>query len=200
MFKSLPTELFANPSELNIQKGGKVNANFSLFAGVVAVLYDPSMGVPTALNFDNVRQNSMSENILSSSLLLYTDCDAPNSVGNCPQVKVPPIDILIANQVDQKFSSKIPQRLFNTTIYSTTTQTSTKTLYCLSWQSGCIPDVRMAFTSSSTVVTTQIISLSILTTLSIIVSTAATLWGSQDKIKAGIALAKEKLDAYKKAK
>ena len=48
--------------------------------------------------------------------------------------------------------------------------------------------------------TTQIISLSILTTISIIVSTAATLWGSQDKIKAGIALVKEKYDAYKKAK
>ena len=60
--------------------------------------------------------------------------------------------------------------------------------------------MRIAYTSSSTVVTTQVISLSILTTISIILSTAATLWGSQDKIKAGIALVKEKYDAYKKAK
>jgi hypothetical protein len=205
VFKSLPTQLFANPSELNSQFGQSNNANFSLFAGVVAVLYDPSMGVPTTLNFDNARDSSMSEDILGSSVLLHTDCGyypgVPNPNGKCPQVKFPPIDILISSQVDWKFSKKIPQRLFNTTTYSTTTQPSTKKSYCSPWSGPtCDSDVRMAFTSSSTVVTTQIISLTILTTISIIVSTAATLWGSQDKIKAGIALAKEKLDAYKKGK
>ena len=106
--------------------------------------------------------------------------------------------MLIANQVDWKFSNKIEdkitKRMFNKTIYSTTTQPSTKKSYCLpSSGPACGSDVRMAFTSSSTVVTTQIISLSILTTISIILSTAATLWGSQDKIKAGIALLKAKL-------
>jgi hypothetical protein len=205
VFKSLPTQLFATPSELNIQIGSSGNANFSLFAGVVAVLYDPSMGVPTTLNFDKAPDSSMSEDILGSSVLLQTDCgyypDVANPQYKCPQVKFPPIDMLIASQVDWKFSNKIPQRLFNTTTYSTTTQPSTKKSYCSPWSGPtCDSDVRMAFTSSSTVVTTQIISLSILTTISIIVSTAATLWGSQDKIKAGIALAKEKLDAYKKAK
>jgi hypothetical protein len=201
VFKSLPTTLFATPSELNIQKGFKNNANLSLFAGVVAVLYDPSKGIPTALNFDKVQQGSMSENILSSSILLYTDCSDGGLDKICPQAKMPPIDILLTNQVDWFFSNKIPQRLENKTIYSTTTQTSTKKLYCLSGSSPtCVPDMRIAYTSSSTVVTTQIISLSILTTISIIVSTAATLWGAQDKIKAGIALVKEKYDAYKKAK
>ena len=147
----------------------------------------------------------MSEDILSSFVLMHTDCGfypgVANPEGKCPQVKFPPIDMLLANQVDWFFSNKISQRLVNKTIYSTTTQTSTTKTFCLPWSGPtCIPDVRIAFTSSSTVVTTQIISLSILTTISIIVSTAATLWGAQDKIKAGIALVKEKYDAYKKAK
>jgi hypothetical protein len=196
MFKNLPRELFATPSELNIQKGWKVNANFSLFAGVVAVLYDPSMGVPTALDFDNVQSNSMSEDILSSFVLFQTNCDDQYAAtNNCPQEKFPPIDMLITSQVDFTFTNKIVPRMINKTTYSTTTQTSTKKSFCLPWNgNGCgNSDVRMAFTSSSTVVTTQIISLSILTTVSIIVSTAGTLWGSQEKIKAAIALVKAKL-------
>jgi hypothetical protein len=205
LFKSLPTQLFANPSELNIQKGRSNNANFSLFAGVVALLYDPSMGVPTTLNFDSVQEGSVSEDILSSFVLLNTDCgyypDVPNPDYKCPQVKFPPIDTLLTNQVDWTFSNKISQRMENKTIYSTTTQPSTKKSYCQPWSGpACNPDVRIAFTSSSTVITTQIISLSILTTISIILSTAATLWGSQKQIKAGIALVKEKYDAYKEAK
>ena len=205
VFKSLPTQLFANPSQLNIQNGSKNNANFSLFAGVVAVLYDPAKGIPTTLNFDNAQEGSMSEDILSSFVLMHTDCGfypgVDNPGGKCPQVKFPPIDMLLANQVDWVFSNKIPQRMENKTSYSTTAQPSTKKSYCSPWSGpACNSDVRIAFTSSSTVITTQIISLSILTTISIIVSTAATLWGAQDKIKAGIALVKEKYDAYKKAK
>jgi hypothetical protein len=193
MFKSLPTELFATPSELNIQKGWKVNANFSLFAGVVAVLYNPSMGVPTALDFDNVPSNSMSDDILSSFVLFQTNCDYQYAdTNNCPQEKFPPIDMLITSQVDFTFTNKIVPRMINKTVYSTTTQPSKKKSVCLN-QDCSDRDVRMAFTSTSTVVTTQIISLSILTTVSIIVSTAATLWGSQDKIKAAIALVKAKL-------
>jgi hypothetical protein len=106
--------------------------------------------------------------------------------------------MLIANQVDLKFSNKIAQ--LDNLLDRHTAVVEEIVLFTLKRPGICNPDVRMAFTSSSTVVTTQFISFSILTTISIILSTAATLSGSQDKIKAGIALVKEKLDAYKKAK
>jgi len=164
------------------------------------------MGVPTTLNFDNARDSSMSEEILGSSVYLHTDCGyypgVPNPLGKCPQVNFPPIRHANSNSSRLKiFKQDLVNVCSTATTYSTTTQPSTKKSYCSPWSGPtCDSDVRIAFTSSSTVVTTQIISLTILTTISIIVSTAATLWGSQDKIKAGIALAKEKLDAYKKAK
>jgi hypothetical protein len=63
--------------------------------------------------------------------------------------------------------------------------------------SSCHPDISIFFTSATTVIITQIINLSILTTIFIVLSTAGTLWGSQEKIKAGIALVKAKLCAKK---
>jgi hypothetical protein len=56
--------------------------------------------------------------------------------------------------------------------------------------------LRIRFFSSLSTVTTQYVSISVLTTISIIVSTAATLWGSQEKIKDGIVLVKTKVEEY----
>jgi hypothetical protein len=190
LFKALPTENFLSTFSLDSMKAdGYDNPYFSIFAGVLAVLYNPAKGIPTTLNFDNAQDSTMSEDVLSSSVLFRTNCVGQS--GSCPQQKFPPVRLSIANQVDREFSNKLSPLLVNKTIYSSNAQPATPEQTA---------DLRIAFTSSSTVVTTQIISLSILTTISIIVSTAATLWGSQDKIKDGIALVKEKYDAYKKAK
>jgi hypothetical protein len=42
------------------------NVNMSLFGGIVAVLYDSSKGIPTTLDFDGARLNTMSNRILGS--------------------------------------------------------------------------------------------------------------------------------------
>jgi hypothetical protein len=63
--------------------------------------------------------------------------------------------------------------------------------------SPCNSNICFFFTSAATVINTQIINLSIVTAISLVLSTAATLWGSQEKIKAGIALVKAKLCAKK---
>lgn len=195
-FKNLPTNLFAHPSALTFQTGLGTNANLSIFAGVVAVLYDASKGLPTTLNFDNARDSSMSTEILSSTILLHTDCSYVANRVFCPQEKIPPVDTLMTAQVDFTFSNKVAQTLINKTTYSVAKQPSTKRPPCLNWDSPtCRADLRLFFTSSSTIVNTQIINLSILTTVSIILSTAGTLWGSQEKIKNGIALVKAKLCA-----
>jgi hypothetical protein len=192
MFKGLPTENFLNPLSLDkLKDEGGFNPYASLFAGVVAVFYDPAKGIPTTLDFDNAQDSSMSEEILSSSVLFRTNCDYFNQRKPCPQKLFSPLRVSIANEIERTLPNKMSSRLINRTFYSSNIQPATDEQKA---------DLRMVFTSSSTVVNTQIISLSILTTVSIILSTAATLWGSQDKIKAGIVLFKEKFDAYKKAK
>jgi hypothetical protein len=209
MFKSLPTELFASPQALNRQSDHVSNANFSLFAGVVAVLYDASKGVPTTLNFDNVRDNAMSADILTSTVLWQTKCELimgplqnvqPDDARlRCPQEKLPPVDFSTTAQIDVTFSNKIYQSLTNTTIYTIAKQPSAMRPICKPWDGlACKADLRILFTTPSTIINTQIINLSVLTTISIILSTAGTLWGSQDKIHAGIALVLEKVGRKKR--
>jgi hypothetical protein len=54
----------------------------------------------------------------------------------------------------------------------------------------------LSFASSNSVVNSPIISLTILTTISILLSTAGTLWGSQQKIKDAIILVTAKVKEF----
>jgi hypothetical protein len=173
----------------------------SLFAGVVAVMYDSSKGAPKELNFDNARFNSMSENILGSTVLFEAQkCEGELGVnynGNrCPQTKLPPVTAIITAQVERVLSNAVTGDLTNTTYYRTAMQAAPQIGTCLSSDFLCRADIFLSFASSSSVVNTQIVSLSVLTTVSIILSTAGTLWGSQEKIKDGIVLAMSKVHEF----
>jgi hypothetical protein len=122
----------------------------------------------------------------------------PDTDLGCSQTKPQAVDFVTTTQVEVEYSNKITNQYVNRTVYTTVKQPNTKKIRgCNDGVDTCTPDLSILFSSSSSVVNTQIINLSILTTVSIVLSTAATLWGSQEKIKAGIALIKAKIFAKK---
>jgi len=194
-FVRAPSSLSISPYDLQTQ--GSVigsqyyNVNMSLFGGVVAVLYDASKGIPTALDFDGARFKTMSSSILGSTVGLSTNCRGTGVITEftCVQYKAPATSCVVTSQVDESFTNAILQQKTNSTLQTVSCQPSQVDQ---SSQAGNYNDVRfglsVSFSSSVSAITSPTISLTILTTVSIIVSTAATLWGSQQFIKEGILL------------
>jgi hypothetical protein len=172
----------------------------SLFGGIVAVLYDVSKGIPTALNFDGARTNTMSTDVLGSTVLLTTIVKNPNFAPYpyCEQEVAKPLTCTVTEQRDVVFTNAVAQKKETISRQQAQFQQPVITSYNSEIRRPLdprVPALSISFASSTTVITTQVINLSILTTISIIVSTAATLWGSQQKIHDGIILV---IDKFKK--
>ena len=168
----------------------------SLFGGMVVVLYDASKGIPKALDFDGARFKTMSSGILGSAVVLSTNCYGSGVTVpyTCTQYKPPPISSTVTSQVDESFANALTSKIQNSTFQTASFQTSQIDLSSQPPSgSGVDFDVSISFSTSVSVITTPVISLTILTTISIIVSTAATLWGSQQKIKEGVILVTAKV-------
>ena len=176
------------------------NEKMSIFGGVVAVLYDASKGIPQELDFNGAQSNQMSDSDLGSTVLLSTNCysdpGVPKDSNTCVQYQSPnAVSALVSNQVDQIFTNAVASAKKNITSQTVSLQNSIidGAFYGIA---GRRFQLSMRFSSSVSVITTPIISLTILTTISIILSTAGTLWGSQEKIKEGIILATTKVKEF----
>ena len=172
------------------------NANVSIFGGLVAVMYDsdPLKGIPKELDFDGARTNTLSSNILGSAVLMSTknvdmlrDTLTPN---NCVVEVSPALEVKVTSQFDTIFTDTLRDKKIPVTTQSVTIQPSVVDQSALIFERWALS---MSFSSSVSVVTDQVISLTLLTIISIIISTAGTLWGSQEKIKQGIILIRTKL-------
>ena len=173
------------------------NLNMSLFGGLVAVFYDSSKGVPKELNFDDIFAFSSNgkllsdkpDHVLGSKTILHTKCfKGPGA--KCDQIIQPEISVQAAFRIDTKYTNAALGRTETTTTSSVSVQPS------VSRPGSFRYPLSMSFSSPSTVVAKSVISLSILTTLSIIVSTAGTLWSSQTKIKETIILVTTKIQEF----
>jgi hypothetical protein len=169
--------------------------NLSLFGNSVAVVYDSTKGIPNDLNFDDITafssegaaSSEKDGHILGFSVLRYLGA-AEIHPYDLKQHKLPPIRVQSSLRMETRFTNAVLGRTKTTSTLSATILPSTFNPYR-------IPDMPMlmSFSTSDTVVGNAVISLSILTTISIIVSTAATLWGSQQKIKDGVRLVSAKV-------
>ena len=215
-FINFPSSLSISTSDLNSPGQSEIsNMNMSLFGGIVVVLYDSSKGIPKALDFDGARFNTMSNSILGSTVVLSTNCKGSGvPIGPqqpCTQYpddekkpKPAPIACVVTSQVDTTFSNVPFPETQNTSFQTVAFQPSLIDQSSLRSVNSLRFDVLIYFSSSQSLVTSPIISLTILTTISIIVSTAATLWGSQQTIRdyviLVIARAKEFLEKRRAAK
>ncbi len=198
-FRNAPSSL-STTTALLFEQGVRAlsacdNANVSIFGGLVAVMYDSSKGIPKELDFDGARTNSLSSNILGSAVLMSTknvdilrETLSPNT---CVVEVSPPFEVKVTSQFDTIFTNAVrDEKTPPLTTQTVTIQPSVvdqSVLILERW------GLSMSFSSSASVVTDQVISLTLLTIISIIISTAGTLWGSQEKIKQGITLIRTKL-------
>jgi hypothetical protein len=196
LFKTAPSMLSVSSAELGAQgaaaKGSpyfRLHLNMSLFSGVVAVFYDPEKGAPTELDFDGVRMNKMSDSILGSTVLLETNCYSTPST--CSQTMRDPQDAFVTARRTQNYVNALREERQNATSLKMIIQPSTLNQKSLDTFAqfatlGSTYDLSISFSSTESIVEKQFVSLTILTTVSIVLSTAASLWGARAKIKDGI--------------
>ncbi len=204
VFTNAPSSLSLSTSDLFDQAplsfSACANANLTIFGGLAVVLYDASKGTPKALDFDGAKINAMSSSILGSSVLMSTSvlgdegADAGVSYG-CTISNAAPLEAKVTTQVDWFFTNAVLNQETNKTTQTMTMQHSVVDQNSV-FDLGQRFVLSISFSSSSTVVTNQVIPITILTTISIIVSTAGTLWGSREKMEKGIHLAMTKGIAF----
>ncbi len=205
LFINAPPSLSVSTSDLFDQAPASFsacsNANLTIFGGLTVVLYDASKGIPTELNFDGAKINTLSSSVLGSSVLMSTSvagddaADAGVSVA-CSISTAAPLEAKVTAQVDTFFTNAVLNQEMNKTTQTVTIQHSVMDQSTILFDLGSKWILSITFSSPSTVVTNQVIPITILTTISIIVSTAGTLWGSREKMKEGIHLAMTKGKAY----
>ena len=165
------------------------------------MLYDASKGIPNELNFDGAKINSMSSSVLGSSVLMSTSAggveaaDAGVSAGCAIRIAAP-LEAKVTTQIDAFFTNAVLNQEMNKTTQTVTIQHSVMDQSTILFDLGSKCILSIAFSSSSTVATNQVIPITILNTISIILSTAGTLWGSREKMKDGIHLAMTMGNAY----
>jgi hypothetical protein len=169
--------------------------NVSLFGNAVAFVYDSTKGIPNDVNFDDIvaftsegaASTEKDGHILGFTVLRYLGSGqiAPYSPR---QTTEPPVRVQSSLRMDTRFTNAVLGDTTTTSTLSATILPATSNPYRIPG----IP-ILMSFSTSYTLVTKSVVSLSILTTISIIVSTAGTLWGSQQKIKDGALLVSAKV-------
>ncbi len=197
-FNNVPEKLSLWGSQLNTMTA-QLNYETSIFGGVVAVLYDASKSPPTSLNFDGALTNYLIipadtnstgtsgavvvDNAMASIVLTSTACfvngDSDDRNQKCIQRRTDPLLAVVTQEFDF-FLNKDVSTKQSVSISKSSIDQLRFSAYNLD-EFGA--DVSIMFSSSVSVGRYQVSKVSLSTTLSIIVSTAATLWGSQEKIK-----------------
>jgi hypothetical protein len=166
--------------------------NVTLFGNFLALAYDSQKGIPKDIDFDDVTSifsngaisSSQEDHILASSVLSLVEYE--RTPFGPP---TPPFLRHRVNPVSLQASLAVKTRYTNVALdQSITTETPSAVFAPLTNHPYRIPSniILMSFSTVVTAVSKEVVTLSILTTISIIVSTAGTLWNAQEKIKNGV--------------
>jgi hypothetical protein len=180
----------SSKNETEMQKFFYDDWHAAVFGGVVAVFYDSSKERPASLNFDGALTNSLSvpdsTQVLHSAVLLSTACQ-PNP---CLQ-KVAPRPFIAA--VTNEYNTLLDSSTSITQSVAISTSIIDQTTFTIDNQAAFFADISVKFAASYSTKRTQAERVALLTVLSVIVSTAATIWKSQEAIKEYIEMAIEYL-------
>jgi hypothetical protein len=157
----------------------KPNLNLTFFDGLMAVFYDPSKGVPAEMDFTSAPR--LAEDLLYSVPIFKKGRNSQPPYGYYSYDFVNPfateaVEILVDVSFDKRYSSVLTNSYNETSNYHFF-ETTRK------------PDNRyndfeisVKFESAASTSRFEVVTLSILTTLSIILSTASALWSYRDKM------------------
>jgi hypothetical protein len=173
-----------------------------MFSGLVAVFYDAGRR-PSQLDFSSASSGRMSNEVLGSVVLLSTDCQCDPDTSVCATQKKK-CDVILRPQQTVEVA-QIFEDVYVNTLLETRQLLSNQSLSIR--PSSIIQNVAdsslgkwtlsIAFNSHTSVLRKQVLQLSIFNTVSIIVSTAATIWGFQEQIKQYTLLVIAKVREYR---
>jgi hypothetical protein len=183
--------------------------NMTLFGNFVALAYDSEKGVPKDIDFDDVTSpfsngaisSSQENHILASTILTHVErlerTVPPRSTPPYLTQRVVPVTLQASIAVQTRYTNAAKGDLSN----PITTTTPSAVFVPLINNPFRIDKniILMSFSTVLTTVTREVVTLSILTTISIIVSTASALWGAQEKIKDGILMVAAKVNEIRGA-
>lgn len=158
----------------------------SVFGGVLVAFYDSSKERPASLNFDGALTNSLSvpdsTQVLHSAVLLSTACQ-----GNPCLQKLAPFPFTA--EVTNEFNTLLDSSTSITQSVTISTSIIDQKTFTIDNQNAFFADVTVHFAASYSTKRTQVERVALLTVLSVILSTAATIWKSQSSIKEFIEMA-----------
>jgi hypothetical protein len=174
----------------------------SLFSGVMLVFYNPFNGIPKELDFTSAPEIFGSD--LFTVGLLKSGRDTTKPCCEPPQAfdvrKEDPRAVSVSVHFHQAYSDAIRGAYREPKAsYSFSSTPILKETFEKLGNRGDQPELDIKFTSSVSTFTQDVVSLSVLTSISIILTTSATLWGSQEKIKEFILFCIAKYNTNQKA-
>jgi hypothetical protein len=173
--------------------------NSTFFGGLMTVMYDPTEGIPTKLDFytapfivNNQEGSFVTSQIFTSKTIVESQ---PASANAMPTYEFKftkptgPIVVAVDSAIQKTFTNAVLNQMKETVKYflSFSFSVDKKKTYDDKYF-----DFSMQFVSSQSTLTEEVVKISILTTISIILSTTATLWGSRENVKEGLLLIRAK--------
>jgi hypothetical protein len=186
-----PFSQFASVYDLQKQLESNVDWfgwNSTFFGGLMIVLYDPTEGVPKKLDFNMAPliMNNQEGSFATSQIFFSKNFKYSQAGAKFEFTKpIGPIVAAVDSAFQKTFTSAILNEMQETVKYffSFAYSVDKKSLYDDKYF-----DISLQFVSSVSTLTEEVVKISVLTTISIILSTIATLWGSRENISEGLLL------------
>jgi hypothetical protein len=171
----------------------------TLFGGLMIVLYNPLEGIPQKFDFNAApRIMSNQEGLFATSNILLSQKTVQDPTKSNPPVfeykftkPTGATVISVVTSIQKTFTNAVLNKMRETVKYMLTSSSS---VYQMNEARKADDDYdfSLQFPSSTSLLTEQFVKISILTTISIILSTTATLWGAREKLAEGILLVSSK--------
>ena len=169
--------------------------NVSLFNGLTAVIYDASNGIPKELDFSGATTRTMSQQV-DSLILFNMKCDK-EFTKSCGSERFVPQEVEITTTFETVFTNQI--RTETTTYYNQSYVTAISNLPRAVGEKNTFTNewsLSMSFSSDQSTSRKQVLSVSVVTTVSVILSIGASIWGSRPKIKEAMQVATAKAQEF----
>jgi hypothetical protein len=190
-FRNLPQNFFLPTYDMRLKnRNTTTDMNISLFNGLTAVIYDASNGIPKELDFSGATTRTMSEQV-DSLILFTTECD--RITASCGSKPFLPQEVEITTTFEEIYKNQL--RTERTTYYNQSVVTSLTNLprpvglpnvFINEWS------LSVSFSTDQSTYRKQVLSVDIVTTVSVILSIATSIWGARPKIKEAIQVAMAK--------
>jgi hypothetical protein len=190
-FRDLPQNFFISTNDMFLKDRNVFDMNIS-FNGLTAVIYDASNGIPKELDFSGATTRTMSEQV-DSLIVFAMKCDDQSNVQSCGAEPLMPQEVEVTTTFEEIFTNQL--RTQSTRYYNQSVVTAISNLP----RTVGIPNtflniwsLSMSFSTDTSTNRKQVLSVNIVTTVSVILSIATSIWGARPKIKEAIQVASAK--------